>query len=306
VEPGARGRMLVTGASGFLGGWLMTMAVPSWEVHAVYRKAKYDAHGVHWHRVDLAEEERARRIVLDVQPKVVVHAAAEANLDWCEEHREEAYAANVLATRGIARACDELGARLLYVSTDMVFDGCKGDYRESDPVNPVSWYGRTKVEAEEVVRSLTRDHVVVRTALMFGDPILGGTSFSVWLEERVRTGDAVPLFVDQFRTPLLVQNAARAILELAEREFRGVLHVAGSDKVDRHTFGRLLAEGLALDSSKLRPAKLDSIQFKAPRPRDLSLNISRARSVLRTPLLDLGSAIRELADWRRGGEGLTS
>ncbi len=295
-------RILITGASGFLGGWLVATASHRFEVHAVHRRSHFaEAPGV-WHQCDLTDRSRVHELVREIRPDVVVHAAAEANLDWCEAHREQAYAANVVATRILAQSSAAVAARLIYVSSDMVFDGVKGNYAEDDPVNPISYYGHTKVEAERAVVECARNYVIVRMALMFGDPMYGGSSFSVWLEQEMRRGSRVRLFTDQFRTPIWVGTAAAAILELADSPFVGILHLGGTERIDRFSFGRVLAGELGLDDRLLEPAQLGSVPLLAPRPQDLSLRVDRARSVLRTPLQDVRAGLKELVRWRTGRE----
>ncbi len=290
----AKPKLLVTGASGFLGGWLVALGHQDWQVHAVWRRTSFDLASTEWHRCDLTDRSAVDTLVREIKPQAIIHAAAEANLDWCEDHPDEARRANVEATAQLAELATELGARFVFVSTDMVFDGERGNYAEDDPVRPISFYGTTKVEAEELVHQITPEAAVARTALIFGKPHLGGTSFSEWIERRLRTGESVPLFTDQYRTPILVQNLAEALLELAGNRFSGVLHLAGTEKVDRYTFGLKLARKLGLPTEPLQPAKLSDVRFRAPRPRDLSLNIAKAREVLKTRFLDIDAALDRL------------
>ena len=287
-------KLIVTGASGFLGGWLAALGRANWEVHAVWWSNPFELPGVVVHRCDLTNAAAVARLFREVRPNAVIHAAAQANLDWCEDHPDEARAVNVGATRTLAELASESETRLVFVSTDMVFDGEKGNYSEDDPVNPISVYGQTKVEAEEVVRAVAPEAAIARTALIFGKPRVGGTSFSEWIEARLRNGKAVPLFTDQYRTPILVQNLSEALLELAGNRFAGTLHLAGTERIDRYTFGLKYARKLGLPLELLRPARLKEARFRAPRPRDLSLDVTRARRTLKTPLLDVDTALDRL------------
>lgn len=291
--------ILITGASGFLGGWLVREAIGKGVVHALYRRRKPALAGARWHRCDLSRGDEVEDLFAEAHPSVVIHAAAEANLDWCERNPELARAANVVATELVAECCREVGARLIYVSTDMVFDGKKGWYAEDDPVSPISLYGRTKADAERVVRERASDWVVARTALMYGDPAGGGSSFSVWLESQLLAGETVGLFVDQYRTPLFVRDAARALLELAASSFQGTIHLAGPDRLNRYEFGLILAEGLNLNTGLIRRAKLDDVPLAAPRPRDLSLRTDLARATLKTAFLSPREAVQEMARLRK-------
>ncbi len=286
--------LLVTGASGFLGGWLVALGRQSWQVHAIWRRTPFRLPGTVWHQCDLTDDSAVESLIRDIKPQAIIHAAAEANLDWCEDHPDQARRANVDATGHLAQLAVDIGARFVFVSTDMVFDGERGNYTEADPVKPISVYGKTKAEAEALVQRVAPQAAVARTALIFGKPYLGGSSFSEWIEQKVHAGEPVPLFTDQYRTPILVQNLSEALLELAGNRLSGLFHLAGTERIDRYTFGQKLVRKLGLSAERLQPAKLADIRFRAPRPRDLSLNIARAKTALKTPFLDIDTALERL------------
>ncbi len=286
-------KILLTGASGFLGSVLLQKAAPSWEtVGLFYEHPVAPLPHARTHRLDLTAEKDIRRFLRSEKPDVIIHAAAQTRVDLCEESPEACRRLNEAGTRTLAEAASELGSRLLYISTDLVFDGQKGLYAENDPTHPLSTYARTKLAAERIVQSACSNFVVVRIAIMYGRSPLNRYSFSEWLRTSWEKGQPTPLFYDQYRTPIWVDNLAEALLELAEKDFVGVLHLAGSQRVDRVRFARILAQILGANKKLIVPKSMFDVPARAPRPKDVSLKIDRARALLKTPLLSVEDGLR--------------
>ena len=263
---------------------MLVQASKQWSVYASTRSSTYPMPGVEWVQMDLEDNSCMERVVRSIRPYAIVHAAAMGNIDACQADREHAFRINAESTGFLAGLCAELEARMIAVSSDMVFDGSKGRYRETDPVNPVNYYGETKCAAEERVLGNCPNSVCGRAALIYGDPVFGGTSFSHQMLKRMEAGQPVTLFADQFRTPIEVRNLAEALLELAESDFTGILHLGGSERIDRLSFGRLMAEIRGFSDSLLIPARMGDFSSSAPRPADVSFDISMAECVLSTKL----------------------
>lgn len=293
-------KVLIIGGGGLLGGHLVAQAAGRFDVLATHRNRPPKQRLEPSVQIDLADAARVEKLLDEYQPQVIIHAAAESRLDECEEHPQSAFRNNVAATQNLAAAAEKLGTRLIYISTDMVFDGLGKFYQETDSPAPLSVYGRTKLEAEQIVRRLP-DYVVARSALIYGRPADGGSSFSDWIENKLRKGEPTPLYTDQFRTPILVDNLAEILLELTESNWSGLLHVGGSDRLDRFTFGSLLCEIADYNPALLLPISMDDHHLPAPRPRDLSLNIDKARSLLKTPILGVHEGLIRMF---RGASGV--
>ena len=199
--------LLLTGASGFLGGCLMEKARARWSLTAISNSN----HQPGTTALDLTSREAALACVRAVRPQVILHAAANSNLDACERHPQAAIDINTNAVATLLEAAQEVGARLILVSTDMVFDGDRGNYSENDMVRPLSVYGQTKIAAERLVLEAPGRHLIARSALIYGRPVHGGSSFSQWIENRLRAGQHVPLYTDQFRSPIWVENLAEVL-----------------------------------------------------------------------------------------------
>jgi dTDP-4-dehydrorhamnose reductase len=280
--------LLITGASGFLGSYLMALA----------QELGLDALGLtHSHAmpvpgrsqaVDLRDRRALTALVRAERPKAIIHAAAISAPDYCEQHPAEADAVNVAATGAVAMAAFEISAHLTFVSTDLVFDGDKGMYTEEDQPNPVNRYALTKAQAEHLVRAASPDFAVVRPSFLYGNPLAEHhTSYSNYIENRLRQGTPTDVFTDQYRSPILVDAFARACMEVSDRGLSGVWHIAGRDTVSRADFARSLASAASLDPAPLRDTSMYDVSLPAARPRDVSLDSSKARMRLQTALPSL-------------------
>jgi dTDP-4-dehydrorhamnose reductase len=242
---------------------------------------------------DLADDPSVRRLLESVRPDAVIHCAAFADLDACEDEPDRAMVVNARASEEIAGLAAEGKGRFVLVSTDMVFDGRKGDYREDDPTGPINTYGCSKVEAEKRVMVAHPEAVVARSALVYGKPMARGNSFSEKILEKVLSNRTVSLYTDQIRTPVLVTDLARALLDLAGGRFSGIVHLGGSEKTDRYAFGLRFAEIRGFPPDLLRPATMDEFPTRTPRPRDVSLNTGLARKKLKLTLQGYWEGLRD-------------
>ena len=276
-------KLLVTGGSGLIGGQVASKASGVWEVYATCRSNPVDLPSVQSVLLRLEDPNSIPKVIRQIRPDAVIHCAAWSDLDQCEHDRERAFQINAESTAVLAEVCAESNIRLIFTSSDMVFDGKKGNYAESDNPRPINVYGETKLLAEANIRSVCSNYVIVRVALVYGIPVIRGNSFSEKIVNRFREGKSVPLFTDQFRTPVWVQTLADALMELSGHDYAGTLHIGGSEKVDRYTFGLTLAEIGQFPLKLCRPVSMFDLPTTAPRPQDTSFNISLAKKMLKTP-----------------------
>lgn len=297
-------RVLVTGAGGLLGQKLVrVLAGRGHEVVAVYRVHEPPAaQGVKPVRLDVTDWVRLEDLVLKTRPGTIIHAAAYTDVDGCEKNKQWAWRVNVAATRSIVRAARVVNAHIVYISTDYVFDGEKGMYRETDTPSPVNYYGLTKLVAEELVRSSELLYTIVRPSAIYG---IGGSkkSFAEYVAEKLAQGEPVKALTDQYVSPTHNELLAEALAEIIELKPLGTLHVAGP-RMNRYEFAKKIAETLGLPSL-VKPATMEEMQGRwvARRPRDSSLDTSKAQNLLETPFSDIDEAMERLKrDWenRRG------
>jgi len=285
-------RLLITGGSGFVGGHLLAAAKGKWEIFTTYQSRPVSMEGVTPLAMDLSIEKQIESVVDKCRPDVIIHAAAICVLDQCEQDPKKTYHVNTTATEILAEQCVRYNSRLIFVSTDMVFDGDKGNYSESDETRPINVYGHSKLSAEKFIRTICTNSVIARSALIYGRPLTGSNSFSERILSRISNGETMTLFSDQFRSPILVDNLAQALVELAEKEWKGVIHLGGETRVDRYTFGIRLAQLKGIPNSLIKSESMTTQITGAPRPRDVSMDVSLARKILQTKLLGYEEGIK--------------
>ncbi len=274
--------MLVTGGSGYLGGWVARLAREHWDITATYAAHAGAEPGIVWRRLDVRDQAGVNRLIRGLQPKVIVHTAA---LNPGQGNDMEAV--NVAGTANVARAAAEAGARLIHISTDVVFDGQRGNYTEDDAPNPLSPYGETKARAEEAVARAGGDAVIVRASLIYGwRPTVARAA--QWMIEAIERGDPVRLWSDEMRCPIWVESLAAALVEVAAIDYSGFLHLGGAQAVSRHDFGVALLDFAGADSSLVEAVPSPTDQL---RPLNCTMDSSRARELLDTPLPGVGDVL---------------
>lgn len=286
-------KLLVTGASGFLGWNLCQLAKEKWDVYGTYFSKVVEIPGVKLVKTDLKDFQETNGLYSDIKPAAVIHTAAQSNPNICQTYPNESYPINVTASWNIAGLSADYAIPCVFTSTDLVFDGLNPPYREIDPVCPVSYYGEQKVKAEQGMLSRYPKVAVCRMPLMFGRA-QGATSFIHPFIKALREGQELSLFTDEFRTPVSGKTAASGLL-LALEKVEGLLHLGGKERLSRYDFGRLMAEVLELPQETLKPCQQKDIQMAAPRPSDVSLDSSRAFALGYQPL-----SLREELELLRG------
>jgi dTDP-4-dehydrorhamnose reductase len=286
-------RLMVTGGSGFVAGSVIAQADRQWEVHALDLKdAPIRRSGLVWHAFDLLDHERLQGVFGEVRPDAVIHTAALADIDYCQEHKELAEQVNVGVTRKLVDLCRRAGTRLILLSTDTVFDGQKGYYNETDAPGPLNHYAATKVAAEGVVSATAENWVITRLSLVMGLPVLGiGNSFLARMVAAMNEGKQVGMPDEEIRSPIDVITLGRALLELAGGEYQGILHLAGNTVLNRFEMAQRIAERLGYSRDLIVVKNPSATPGRAPRPRDASLNNSKAREMLRAPMRTLDEGI---------------
>jgi dTDP-4-dehydrorhamnose reductase len=243
--------------------------------------------------VDLTNTDQVVTAFRQAQPGAVLHAGAIASIADCWRDPHRAHQVNTQGSALLAELSSQAGARLLLVSTDLVFDGQQGRYRESDTPSPLSVYGRTKAAAEPPILAVPRG-IVVRVSLLFGPSLSGRPSFFDQQATALRERKPVTLFRDEWRTPLSLATAARALVTILRSDYGGVLHLGGPERMSRLEMGQRLAAYLGADPAAIIVAERSSMPAAEPRPRDVSLDSSRWRELFpNEPWPNLETALRE-------------
>jgi dTDP-4-dehydrorhamnose reductase len=265
-------RAWVTGANGLIGNYLAQTAprfAPRWRVRALTRAD-----------FDLLDFAAFRREFQKDRPQLVIHCAAISTVAEAQKNPTLARRVNIEATKFLAELAAEI--QFAFFSTDVVFDGRKGNYAEMDAPNPLHFYGETKVAAEEIILKNPR-HLVVRTSINGGISRAGNRGFNEDLRRALQTGLGMTLFTDEFRNPIPAAETARAVWELAQKYCAGIYHVAGAEKLSRWQIGQLLVERWPEVKTEIKSGSAKNFPGP-PRALDVSLDISKVQKVLSAPL----------------------
>ncbi|MEA5550979.1 NAD(P)-dependent oxidoreductase [Anabaena cylindrica UHCC 0172] len=276
-------KLLVTGVSGFLGWHLCQLAQQKWEVYGAYSTHFLEIPNIKILKVDLTDFQELKNIFNDIKPDAVIHTAAQSQPNYCQLHPQESYTINVTASCNLAGLCADNSLPLVFTSTDLVFDGLKPPYKETDTVSPVNIYGEQKIQAETGILKVYPQAAICRMPLMFGKQTPTAKSFIQPFIKTLKNGKKLSLFIDEFRTPVSANTAAKGLL-LALEKVNGIIHLGGKERISRYEFGKILVEVLQLPTDKLKSCLQTDIKMAAPRPKDVSLDSSKAFALGYQPL----------------------
>lgn len=286
-------KLLITGASGLYGSKLAQMALAqNYEVYSSDIQS-LSVYG-NFVKLDISGKEQVEEAFKTIKPDVVVHAATLTDVDKCELNKELAWKVNVEGTKNIVEAAKTAGSFLIYISTDYVFSGETGNYKETDKPDPINYYGITKLKAEEIVQT-QKEHFIARPSVIYGStPAAGKVNFALWLIETLRKGERVKIVTDQWNTPTLNTNLADMTLEVIERKLTGIYHMCGTTRVSRLEFAEQIADAFGLDKGLIDKVLSSQFTWPAKRPMDSSLDTSKAQKTLQNKPLEMGAALKQL------------
>ena len=276
-------RILITGANGLLGQKLVNLLSSSEkdEVHATGRGGNRNLPGPYtYHKVDLTEEGALHNLFEEIKPDGVIHTAAMTNVDACELDPNECHLQNVAVVESIVRACENFDVFLVHLSTDFIFDGITGPYDEESSPNPLSVYGRSKLEAEEVVKAGRMKWAIARTVLVYGQVHdMSRSNIVLWVKKSLEEGKSIKLITDQYRMPTFAEDLARGCALLAQQQAQGVFNVSGQDYLNPYEMAIQVADVFELDGTLITPTDGTAFTQPAKRPPKTELILDKARSI---------------------------
>ncbi len=275
-------KLLVIGASGLLGSKVFVLAGSKYDVKGTYNPEVDGRPSWRLEPLDIGSKEEVERLFEKTAPDRVILTAAMTNVDACERQPLVANRVNATGPELVARSCRKAEAKLVHVSTDYVFDGSKNrKYTEEDVPRPISVYGQSKLTGERSVLKTMPDSVVARPAVLYGwNPLEDKDNFVTWVLKKLRKNEKVPMFQDQWVSPTFADDLATTLLELAEKDVRGIWHVSGPDCLDRPACGRMIAKAFGLDGSLVNPVPSSSVSLPAKRPKNTCLDVGKAEKLL--------------------------
>lgn len=264
-------RVLITGGSGLLGA----------KLREVFEENKYDVYALfhskpitrkNYFQIDITQKDDVFHVLKKISPDVVVHTAAYTNVDGCEKDKGTAFAVNVQGTENVASATEKLHAKFVYISTDYVFNGNKGRYKEEDATDPIDYYGVTKLEGEKSVTNVCSDFVIARPSVIYGAVKI---NFVTWAIDMLKKKKNFNIVNDQYVSPTFNGDLAEQLVALIDQDETGIFHTAGGERISRYDFVKSIADIFNFEETFINPIKMEDMNWIARRPKDSSLDVSK-------------------------------
>lgn len=282
-------RVFIVGASGFIGSMLVKYFSKEHGVYGSFYSNPIEGY-IH---LDMTDKKAVNEIITSLKPDVIIHPAANPNVEYCEEHPKETWQVNVEGSKNLIESARKIGAKFVFFSSDYIFDGTKGPYSEDDAPNPVNEYGKQKLAVEKLIKDFRENYLIIRITVVYGWE-RQGKNFVMGLIKNLNTGRIMKIPYDQIGSPTYVNNMVHVVKELVELDKTGVYHVAGSDLMDRYTFAKNVADIFELDESLLIPVTTDELGQKAKRPLKAGMIITKVQKNVPIHLMGVREGLEEM------------
>jgi len=271
-------KILVTGSAGLVGTQIVRDLVNNnIQVYSCYNQTKPEL-GIITH-LDLTKKDDIVNIMNKIKPNVVIHLGAMTDVELCETEKILAKKINTDATEILALESEKYKSFFVYMSTDYVFDGKIGMKKEEDEPNPINFYGKSKLDGEKVFKKISTPNIIIRTSTPFAIHSKK-ISFPFWIKNNLESKKEISVLIDQFTSPSYVPNISEMIIEIIEKKITGIIHLAGDTKISRYDFALDICKIINADKQYLKVTKMKQMPWKAQRPIDSSLDVSKAKEIL--------------------------
>lgn len=278
-------KVIITGSNGLLGQSLLALLLQEKEKYQVYgfsrgqnRSGREDFTYV---SIDLTLEKNLKETIQEIQPNFIVNTAAMTLVDDCETNKEACDILNIEVVKWLSEISKEINAHLIHLSTDFIFDGKKGYYKETDIPNPLSYYGLSKLKSEEVLTSSNIDYTILRTILVYGKVFdMSRSNIVLWVREMLLKGKEITIVDDQFRMPTYVDDLALACKIAIDKKATGIYHISSKELLSVFEIAQQIAVTFGLDKSLIKPISTSTLNQTAPRPAKTGFDLSKTNKEL--------------------------
>ena len=285
--------LLIIGGSGLVGTSLTQLAHNSMKVFFTYNNNPHKTSKAKGFFINLLNNDGSiSKLIKSISPDVVVNTAAYQNVDYCEKEQNMANLLHIKSTEEISSACLETSSKLIHFSSNFVFDGKKGFYNEDDLPNPISHYGKTRLDAEKIVLGRSSRNVVLRTTVIYGWH--KNSKFTNFVLEQLKNNLKVDAFTDQYGNPTLADDLAHCILKIISRDVSGLFHTVGKNCVNRYEFAKNIAEKFGYNTELISPTLSSEKKQVALRPENGCLNTSKIENELEFYFCDIKTGINQI------------
>ncbi|MFN3917064.1 MAG: dTDP-4-dehydrorhamnose reductase [Flavobacteriales bacterium] len=295
-----RKKILITGSNGLLGQKLVKQLVAHLHFQPVATSLGVNrlqsVKNFEYHSLDITDKNAVSQLLGSVKPDVVINTAAMTNVDACEQQREECRKLNVDAVAYLLNACEQINAQFIHLSTDFVFDGAAGPYRETDQPNPLSFYGQSKYDSEQIVlKSSYKNTAIARTIIVFGIvENMSRSNLVLWAKDALSKKQPINVVTDQFRSPTWADDLAKGCILIAEKKAAGIYHISGPETHSIFDLVCQVADFYGLDKTLIKPISSDSLNQPAKRPPLTGFILDKAKQDLGYNPLTFKEALQEL------------
>ena len=275
-------RILIVGSNGMLGQRLVKYFSQKKDVELLLSSVEPESYfeNFEYKQLDIKDKKNVKKVILGFYPDVIINAAAYTNVDKCETEKELAWAINVTGVENLAKYSVGSHAHLIHISTDYVFDGKNGPYTEKDLPNPISYYGRSKLAGENVIRRFDIPFTILRTNVLFGPAQFGRPDFVKWVVQSLNTKQKIKIVTDQINNPTYLDDLVFGIVQVSEQKKTGLYNIAGAELLSRFEFTKKISDFFNLDFSLVEPIVTSDLNQPAPRPLNSGLINLKAETEL--------------------------
>ncbi|WP_342305943.1 SDR family oxidoreductase [Methanolobus sp. ZRKC5] len=292
-------KVLIIGASGLVGNTIY---------NEFSKNSKYEVYGTYYSYecdnlfyLDMTNKSDVDTIINSVNPDIIIHPAANPNVEYCEQNPEETWNVNVEGSRNLIEAAKNNESKFIFFSSDYVFDGNNGPYTETDLPNPINEYGKQKLAVEKLIEEILTDFLIIRITVVYGWEHRG-KNFTMGLIEKLKNGKGMNVPHDQLGSPTYVNNMVQAVKILIENDKKGMYNVVGTDTIDRYRFAQNVAKVFDLDESLLTPISTDNLSQKAKRPLKAGMKVDKIQKELSVNLMSVIEGLEAMKQNRMEGQ----
>jgi len=273
-------KIVITGSNGLLGQTLLNLLLDEKEKYKIFGFSKGENRSgrtdFDYFTLDITDEDELRKKLLAIKPDAIINTAAMTNVDACENDKINCDKLNVDAVNYLATISAEINAHLIHISTDFIFDGKKGYYKETDKPNPLSYYGESKLKSEAVLLNSTIDFTILRTILVYGKVYdMSKSNIVLWVKQMLTDKKEITIVDDQFRMPTYAEDLAMACKLAIDKKATGIFNISSSELLSIYEIAQQIADAFKLDKSLLKPISTSTLNQTAPRPSKTGFDLNK-------------------------------
>ncbi|MFQ3181019.1 MAG: dTDP-4-dehydrorhamnose reductase [Polaribacter sp.] len=278
-------KVIITGSNGLLGQSLLALLLKEKNKYQIFGFSRGDNRSgrvdFEYLSIDITDETLLKESIRKIKPDFIINTAAITNVDVCETEKEACNVLNVTVVQWLSEVCKELNAHIIHLSTDFIFDGKKGNYKETDTPNPLNYYGVTKLKSEEVLIASNCNYIILRTILVYGQVFdMSRSNIVLWVKQMLEEKKDITIVDDQFRMPTYVDDLALACKIALDKKVTGIFHISSKELLSIYNIAQQIASVFQLDKNLIKPISTSTLNQTAPRPPKTGFDLTKTNKEL--------------------------